>query len=108
MHSKTRAALATAPVLLALLVGGASQAAASPTPTSATTTTAPDPAPDTVQGFWHTYRENYFKSEDSCNAFGYGATGNRSGTGYVPGTTDWFCWLRGTQTKWSIDLYYEG
>jgi hypothetical protein len=107
MHSKTRAALFAAPVLLASLIGGASQAVASPAPAPATII-APTPAPDTVQGFWHTYRENYFKSEDTCNAFGYGATGNRTGTGYVPGTTNWFCWLRGTQTKWSIDLYYEG
>jgi hypothetical protein len=65
MHSKTRAALFAAPVLLASLVSGANQAVASPAPTP-TTIIAPTPAPDTVLGHWYTYYPNYFYTYDKC------------------------------------------
>lgn len=56
---------------------------------------------------WATVRENYFNTLDSCNKYGYGATGNRSGNGYVAGTTNWYCYRNSGQSKWSIDLYYS-
>lgn len=56
---------------------------------------------------WHTYRSNWFNSLDSCNTYGKGATGNRTGTGWVAGTYAWICYQNAGQSKWSIDLYYD-
>ena len=59
-----------------------------------------------AMGLWYTARSNHFNSLDSCNDYGRGATGNRTGNGYVPGTTNWHCYIAAGDTKYSIDLWY--
>lgn len=59
-----------------------------------------------VMGIWYTPHSNYFTSKTTCDNYGRGATGDRTGTGYVPGTTNWHCYLNPGDSKYSVDLWY--
>jgi hypothetical protein len=106
MHSKTRAALFAAPLLLASLVSGANQAVASPAPTSATSATiiAPTPAPDTVLGHWYTYYDDWFNYYETCVSRGETMIGPKSAGG-VPGIVAYQCFKPGGDLKWSMSVY---
>ncbi|MEV4263531.1 hypothetical protein [Kribbella sp. NPDC049584] len=113
MKGRTLSAIVSLPMLVASLVGTSAAASATTAGTAAShstvaTAAAPDAAPDQVLGFWYTAQWDYFYSFNSCQAYGYMATGGRSGNGTVPGTTNWSCYVNSGQTKYSIDLYMEG
>ncbi|SEF37895.1 hypothetical protein SAMN05421837_11673 [Amycolatopsis pretoriensis] len=74
-------------------------AAAEPAHSSATATP--------LRNGWTTYYENYFYTFDSCHARGLRVTGNYSGNGEIPGTTNFFCYVELGDQKFSMDLYWS-
>lgn len=95
--------IATGAMALAFTAVSAVPASASLTPAVSDHATSPD----TVQAYWYTVRSNWFYTLESCNSYGFGATGNGSGDGYVPGTTAHYCYKEVGHAKWSIDLFYS-
>lgn len=108
MKGRILSAVVAFPMLVASLVGTSAAASATTAGTAAShSTVAATAAPDQVLGFWYTGYDNYFNSFNSCQAYGYMATGGRTGNGTVPGTTNWVCYADPGE-KYSIDLYMEG
>ncbi len=56
---------------------------------------------------WSTYYENYFYTHASCKARGLRVTGNYSGNGEIPGTTNFMCYVELGDEKFSMDLYWS-
>lgn len=80
------------------LVGHAPPAAVADPVASATHAT-----PDTHA--WYTYYDDYFFDWSSCDARGEAMVNNPPSQGGVPGIIDYRCYLRGGDTKWSMDVY---
>ena len=55
---------------------------------------------------WAIYYEDYFYSEDTCNARGNAVTGNQTGTGEIPGALAFSCILHAGDSKWSMYLLW--